>query len=226
MASSRRRRTRCSASTSTPDRCTTCPASSRQPDPVDRQPFGRPRRRAGAPPPRRDGRGAGRAGTAQQHPARSPSAATSTTGASGRAPPSTTRCSTRAPASTSAIPTSPRATARSAARRSRRRSTCACGSTIVGGVRLGAPCWRPPRTGSPTASATTSTRRCAWPPSRCCELLVDGGGFSLDEAYSLASVAVDLGVTQVVDGTLGCHAAVAKSIAADLLSRAASAAAG
>ncbi len=40
------------------------------------------------------------------------------------------------------------------------------------------------------------------------ELLVDRGGFSLDEAYSLASVAVDLGITQVVDGTVGCHAAV------------------
>ena len=51
------------------------------------------------------------------------------------------------------------------------------------------------------------------------ELLVDRGGFTADEAYSLASVAVDLGVTQVVDGTLGCHAAVAKSIAGDLLSR-------
>ena len=40
-------------------------------------------------------------------------------------------------------------------------------------------------------------------------LLVDRGGFSLDEAYSLASVAVDLGITQVVDGTVGCHAGVA-----------------
>ena len=29
---------------------------------------------------------------------------------------------------------------------------------------------------------------------------------SADDAYSLASVAIDLGVTQVVDGTLGCHA--------------------
>ena len=42
--------------------------------------------------------------------------------------------------------------------------------------------------------------------------LVDRGGFTLDEAYSLASVAMDLGVTQVVDGTLGCHAGVAKAI--------------
>ncbi|MEL6891192.1 MAG: acetamidase/formamidase family protein [Actinomycetota bacterium] len=40
------------------------------------------------------------------------------------------------------------------------------------------------------------------------QLLVDRGGFTVDEAYSLASVAVDLGVTQVVDGTVGCHAAV------------------
>ena len=39
-------------------------------------------------------------------------------------------------------------------------------------------------------------------------------GFSADEAYSLASVAIDLGVTQVVDGTLGCHAAIARSIVA------------
>ncbi|MEX1106930.1 MAG: acetamidase/formamidase family protein [Ilumatobacteraceae bacterium] len=37
-------------------------------------------------------------------------------------------------------------------------------------------------------------------------------GLSADEAYSLASVAIDLGVTQVVDGTLGCHAAIARDI--------------
>ncbi len=43
-------------------------------------------------------------------------------------------------------------------------------------------------------------------------LLVDRGGFTLDEAYSLASVAVDLGITQVVDGTVGCHAAVADTL--------------
>ncbi len=43
-------------------------------------------------------------------------------------------------------------------------------------------------------------------------LLVDKGGFTMDEAYSLASVAIDLGVTQVVDGTVGCHAGVAASI--------------
>jgi acetamidase/formamidase len=35
---------------------------------------------------------------------------------------------------------------------------------------------------------------------------------SRDDAYSLASVAMDLGVTQVVDGTIGCHAAIAKAI--------------
>jgi acetamidase/formamidase len=44
------------------------------------------------------------------------------------------------------------------------------------------------------------------------QLLVDRGGFSMDEAYSLASVAIDLGVTQVVDGTVGCHAAVAREL--------------
>ena len=31
-----------------------------------------------------------------------------------------------------------------------------------------------------------------------------------DDAYSLSSVAMDLGVTQVVDGTLGCHAGFAR----------------
>lgn len=46
-------------------------------------------------------------------------------------------------------------------------------------------------------------------------MLVDRGGFTIDDAYSIASVAVDLGVTQVVDGTVGCHA----GIAADLLDR-------
>ncbi|MBI5090212.1 MAG: formamidase, partial [Actinobacteria bacterium] len=37
-------------------------------------------------------------------------------------------------------------------------------------------------------------------------------GMSADDAYSLASVAIDLGITQVVDGTLGCHAAIDRSI--------------
>jgi acetamidase/formamidase len=44
------------------------------------------------------------------------------------------------------------------------------------------------------------------------QLMVDQGGFSMDEAYSLASVAIDLGITQVVDGTVGCHAGIAASI--------------
>lgn len=43
-------------------------------------------------------------------------------------------------------------------------------------------------------------------------LLVDRGGYTMDEAYSLASVAVDFGVTQVVDGRLGCHAAIARAL--------------
>ena len=37
-------------------------------------------------------------------------------------------------------------------------------------------------------------------------------GCRADDAYSLASVAVDLGVTQVVDGTLGCHAGIARDL--------------
>ena len=37
-------------------------------------------------------------------------------------------------------------------------------------------------------------------------------GLSADDAYSLSSVAMDLGVTQVVDGTIGCHAGIARSI--------------
>lgn len=40
-------------------------------------------------------------------------------------------------------------------------------------------------------------------------------GVSADDAYSIASVAADLGVTQVVDGTVGCHASFAKSIIAE-----------
>jgi acetamidase/formamidase len=44
------------------------------------------------------------------------------------------------------------------------------------------------------------------------QFLVDRGGYTPDEAYSLASVAVDVGVTQVVDATLGCHAAIPKSL--------------
>lgn len=44
------------------------------------------------------------------------------------------------------------------------------------------------------------------------KMLVDRGGFTMDEAYSVASVAVDLGITQVVDGIVGCHAGVAHDI--------------
>ena len=39
-------------------------------------------------------------------------------------------------------------------------------------------------------------------------------GLSADDAYSLASVAADMGVTQVVDGTIGAHCAIARSILA------------
>ena len=35
---------------------------------------------------------------------------------------------------------------------------------------------------------------------------------SADDAYSLCSVAMDLGVTQVVDGVVGCHAAVSPAM--------------
>jgi acetamidase/formamidase len=35
-------------------------------------------------------------------------------------------------------------------------------------------------------------------------------GLTIDDAYSLCSVAVDFGVTQVVDGVLGCHGIVPK----------------
>ena len=35
---------------------------------------------------------------------------------------------------------------------------------------------------------------------------------SADDAYSLASVAMDLSVTQVVDAMLGCHAAISRKI--------------
>ncbi len=43
-------------------------------------------------------------------------------------------------------------------------------------------------------------------------LMQEHVGMSADDAYSLASVAIDLGITQVVDGTLGCHAAIARSM--------------
>jgi acetamidase/formamidase len=43
-------------------------------------------------------------------------------------------------------------------------------------------------------------------------LLTDRFGLTRDDAYSLCSVGVDFGVTQVVDRNLGCHATVAKRI--------------
>ncbi len=43
-------------------------------------------------------------------------------------------------------------------------------------------------------------------------LLTERIGLTRDDAYSLCSVAVDFGVTQVVDQTLGCHGIVAKSL--------------
>lgn len=42
-------------------------------------------------------------------------------------------------------------------------------------------------------------------------LLTDRVGLDCDDACSLCSVAVDFGVTQVVDQTLGCHGIVAES---------------
>ena len=44
------------------------------------------------------------------------------------------------------------------------------------------------------------------------ELLCARTGISADDAYSLCSVAMDLGVTQVVDGVVGCHAAVSPAM--------------
>ena len=43
-------------------------------------------------------------------------------------------------------------------------------------------------------------------------LLTEHEGLTRDEAYSLASVAVDLGITQVVDGVLGCHGAIRRDL--------------
>lgn len=43
-------------------------------------------------------------------------------------------------------------------------------------------------------------------------LITSKFGLSKDEAYSVISVAIDLGITQVVDGTVGCHAAIDPSI--------------
>ena len=44
------------------------------------------------------------------------------------------------------------------------------------------------------------------------DFLVAEKGIPRDEAYILASVAVDLRVTQLVDGTKGIHAMIAKSL--------------
>ncbi|MCA1666921.1 MAG: hypothetical protein LC793_05860 [Thermomicrobia bacterium] len=42
--------------------------------------------------------------------------------------------------------------------------------------------------------------------------LVDVRGLTWDEAYSLASIAIDFRITQVVDGPRGVHAMLAKEI--------------
>ena len=42
--------------------------------------------------------------------------------------------------------------------------------------------------------------------------IVEMKGLTRDEAYLLASAAMDLRVTQVVDGKKGIHAVIAKSI--------------
>ena len=47
-------------------------------------------------------------------------------------------------------------------------------------------------------------------------LLTERVGMGPDDAYSLCSVAVDIGVTQVVDATLGCHAILDRTIFPDL----------
>lgn len=44
------------------------------------------------------------------------------------------------------------------------------------------------------------------------DFMVSKRGISADEAYSLISVAVDFGVTQVVDAKRGCHAALPKNL--------------
>jgi acetamidase/formamidase len=42
--------------------------------------------------------------------------------------------------------------------------------------------------------------------------LMDTKGMTEDEAISLMSIAVDFGITQVVDGNWGVHAVIKKSI--------------
>ncbi len=55
--------------------------------------------------------------------------------------------------------------------------------------------------------------RNAWRQSR--DFLRAGLGVSEDEAVSLISVAVDLGVTQIVDGAMAVHAIVPKALRPD-----------
>ena len=55
------------------------------------------------------------------------------------------------------------------------------------------------------AAMRMAAEQMLWLLTTHCEL-------SRDDAYSLASVAIDLGITQVVDGTLGCHAAIRRSV--------------
>lgn len=40
------------------------------------------------------------------------------------------------------------------------------------------------------------------------DVITERYGLTRDEAYSVVSVAVDIGITQVVDGTVGCHASI------------------
>ena len=44
------------------------------------------------------------------------------------------------------------------------------------------------------------------------EFLVSEWGFSRDDAYMLASDAVDLRITQLVDGRVGVHAMIPKEV--------------
>ena len=44
------------------------------------------------------------------------------------------------------------------------------------------------------------------------DFMISKRGISADEAYSLISVAVDFGITQVVDVKRGCHAALPKKL--------------
>ena len=44
------------------------------------------------------------------------------------------------------------------------------------------------------------------------DFLVTSRGLSRDDAYMLTSVAADLAITQLVDGTKGVHASIAKAV--------------